>query len=87
MEEQDTIHILVSQLLSKDDELLRLRKDNDRIRDEQREGNRMILERLDKALDELKCMRRDNKTLSNQLSKALEDKAKAEKGKAALERI
>lgn len=63
MQEQDTINILISQLLSKDDELLRLRKDNElirqdnvRIREEQREGNRQILEKLDKALDELKSM-------------------------------
>lgn len=64
--------------MSKDDENLRLRKDNDRLLFEQREGNRQILEKLDKALDELKSMRRDNKALSNQLSKALEDKAQAE---------
>lgn len=75
MQEQDTINILVSQLLSKDDELVRLRKDNERIREEQREGNLLILEKLDKALDELKSMRRDNKNLANQLSKALEDRA------------
>ena len=79
MQEQDTINILISQLLSKDDELVRLRKDNDRLLFEQREGNRQILEKLDKALDELTSMRRDNKALSNQLSKALEDKAQAEK--------
>lgn len=65
--------------MSKDDELLRLRKDNDRLLREQREGNRQILEKLDTALDELKSMRRDNKTLSNQLSKTLEDKSQAEK--------
>lgn len=34
---------------------------------------------MDKALDELKSMRSDNKSLSNQHSKALEDKSKAEK--------
>lgn len=79
MQEQDTINILVSQLLSKDDELLRIRKDNERLREEQREGNRQILEKLDKALDELKSMRRDNKNLAGQLSKALEGKAQAEK--------
>lgn len=65
--------------MSKDDENLRLRKDNDRLLLEQREGNRQILEKLDTALDELKSMRRDNKSLSNQLSKSLEDKAQAEK--------
>lgn len=64
--------------MSKDDEILRLRKDNKRLLFEQREGNRQILEKLDKALDELKSMRSDNKALSNQLSKALEDKSKAE---------
>lgn len=64
--------------MSKDDEILRLRKDNERLLFEQREGNRQILEKLDKALDELKSMRSDNKALSNQLSKALEDKSKAE---------
>ncbi len=79
MQEQDTINILISQLLSKDDELVRLRKDNERLLAEQREGNRQILEKLDKALDELKSMRRDNKNLADQLSKALEDKAQAEK--------
>ncbi len=84
MQEQDTINILVSQLLSKDDELLRLRKDNERLREEQREGNRRILEKLDKALDELKNMRMDNKNLSNRLSKALEDKAQAERQSALL---
>ena len=79
MQEQDTINILISRLMSKDDELVRLRKDNERLLFEQREGNHQILEKLDKALDELKSMRRDNKALSNQLSKALEDKSKAEK--------
>lgn len=44
-----------------------LRQDNARIREEQREGNRQILEKLDKTLDELKSMRRDNKHLANQL--------------------
>ena len=78
MQEQDTINILVSQLLSKDDELFRLRKDNERLCEEQREGNRQILEKLDKTLDELKIMRRDNKNLAVQLSKALEGKAQAE---------
>ena len=78
MQEQDTINILVSQLLSKDDELLRLRKDNERLLSEQREGNRQILEKLDRTLDELKSMRRDNKHLADQLSNALEAKAQAE---------
>lgn len=87
MQEQDTINILVSQLLSKDDELLRLRKDNERLRNEQREGNRQILEKLDNALNELKSMRRDNKTLGLQLSKALEDKAQAEKESVLLSRV
>ena len=54
MQEQDTINILISQILSKDDELVCLRQDNARIREEQREGNRQILEKLDKTLDELK---------------------------------
>lgn len=58
--------------MSKDDELVRLRKDNERLLFEQRESNHQILEKQDKALDELKSMRRDNKALSNQLSKALE---------------
>ena len=60
MQEQDTINILVSRLLSKDDELLRLRKDNELLREEQCKGNRQILEKLDNALEELKNMRRDN---------------------------
>jgi len=81
MQEQDTINILISQILSKDDELVCLRQDNARIREEQREGNRQILEKLDKTLDELKSMRRDNKHLANQLSKALEDKVQAERDK------
>ena len=79
MQEQDTINILVSQLLPKDDELLRLRTDNERLLSEQREGNRQILEKLDRTLDELKSMRIDNKYLSDQLSKALEAKAQVEK--------
>lgn len=79
MQEQDTINILVSQLLSKDDELLRLRTDNERLLSEQREGNRQILEKLDRTFDELKSMRIDNKYLSDQLSKALEAKAQVEK--------
>lgn len=87
MQEQDTINILVSQLLSKDDELLRIRKDNERLREEQREGNRQILEKLDKALDELKSMRRDNKNLAGQLSKALEGKAQAEKKSEPFQRF
>ena len=93
MQEQDTINILISQLLSKDDELVRLRKDNELIRKdneclllEQREGNRQILEKLDKALDELKSMRIDNTHLANQLSKALEDKVQAEKQSELLSR-
>ena len=65
--------------MSKDDELVRLRKDNERLLFEQRESNHQILEKQDKALDELKSRRRDNKARSNQLSKALEDKSKAEK--------
>ena len=36
MQEQDTINILISQILSKDDELVCLRQDNARIREEQR---------------------------------------------------
>ena len=52
--------------MSKDDELVRLRKDNERLLFEQRESNHQILEKQDKALE-------------NQLSKALEDKSKAEK--------
>ena len=55
----------------------RLRNDNGRLLFKQREGNRQILEKLDKALDELKSMRKDNKSLSNQLSKALEAKTRA----------
>ena len=47
--------------MSKDDELVRLRKDNERLLFEQRESNHQILEKQDKALDELKSMRRDNK--------------------------
>lgn len=86
MQEQDTINILVSQLLSKDDELLRLRKDNELLREEQRAGNRQILEKLDNALEELKIMRMDNKALGLQLSKALEDKSQAEKESALLSR-
>lgn len=42
MQEQNIINILISQLLSKDDELLRLRKDNELIRNEQHESNRQI---------------------------------------------
>jgi hypothetical protein len=69
MQEQDTINILISQILSKDDELVCLRQDNARIREEQREGNRQILEKLDKTLDELKSMRRDNKHLATSFPK------------------
>ena len=61
--------------MSKDDELVRLRKDNERLLFEQRESNHQILEKQDKAIIKF----RDNKALSNQLSKALEDKSKAEK--------
>ena len=86
MQEQDTINILVSRLLSKDDELLRLRKDNELLREEQCKGNRQILEKLDNALEELKNMRRDNKVLGRQLSKALEDKAQAEEESELLSR-
>lgn len=78
MQEQDTINILIFQLLSKDDELFRLRKDNELLRSEQQEGNRQILDKLDTTLAELKSMRKDNKNLANQLSKVLEDKAQAD---------
>lgn len=60
-------------LLSKDDELLRLRKDNEHLLSERRESNRLILEKLDRTLDELKSMCRDNKHLANQFFSALEE--------------
>lgn len=78
MEDKDTINILISQLLSKDDENLRLRNRLDELMLEQQSGNALILSKLDKALEELKNMRRDNKDLSRRLSRALEAKSAAE---------
>lgn len=78
MEDKETINILIAQLLSKDDEVLRLRNLLDDLQREQRSGNMQILSKLDRALEELKSMRHDNKTLSNRLSRALEAKSAAE---------
>ena len=78
MEDKETINILIAQLLSKDDEILRLRNLLDDLQREQRSGNMQILSKLDRALEELKSMRHDNKTLSNRLSQALEAKSAAE---------
>ena len=78
MEDKETINILIAQLLSKDDEILRLRNLLDDLQREQRSGNMQILSKLDRALEELKSMRHDNKTLSNRLSRALEAKSAAE---------
>lgn len=78
MEDKETINILIAQLLSKDDENLRLRNLLDDFQREQQSGNMQILSKLDKALEELKNMRRDNKILSNRLSKTLEAKSAAE---------
>ena len=71
MEDKETINILIAQLLSKDDEILRLRNLLDDLQREQQSGNMQILSKLDRALEELKSMRHDNKTLSNRLSRAL----------------
>lgn len=78
MEDKETINILIAQLLSKDDENLRLRNLLDDLQREQQSGNMQILSKLDRALEELKSMRHDNKTLSNRLSRALEAKSAAE---------
>ena len=78
MEDKETINILIAQLLSKDDEILRLRNLLDDLQREQRSGNMQILSKLDRALEELKSMRHDNKALSNRLSQALEAKSAAE---------
>lgn len=78
MEDKETIHILIAQLMSKDDEILRLRDQLDDLLSEQQSGNTQILSKLDKALGELKSMRRDNKALSNRLSQALQAKSAAE---------
>ena len=78
MEDKETINILIAQLLSKDDEILRLRNLLDDLQREQQSGNMQILSKLDRALEELKSMRHDNKALSNRLSQALEAKSAAE---------
>ena len=78
MEDKETINILIAQLLSKDDEILRLRNLLDDLQRKQQSGNMQILSKLDRALEELKSMRHDNKTLSNRLSRALEAKSAAE---------
>ena len=78
MEDKETINILIAQLLSKDDEILRLRNLLDDLQREQQSGNMQILSKLDRALEELKSMRHDNKALSNRLSRALEAKSAAE---------
>jgi len=93
MQDQDTISILVSQLLSKDDEILRLRSQFDRLQKEQQSGTSQILEKLDRTLmeldrsfEELKNMRKDNKRLANQLSKALQEKSDSDKKSELLSR-
>lgn len=78
MEDKETINILIAQLLSKDDENLQLRNLLDDLQREQQSGNMQILSKLDRALEELKSMRHDNKALSNRLSQALEAKSAAE---------
>lgn len=78
MEDKETINVLIAQLLSKDDEILRLRNLLDDLQREQQSGNMQILSKLDRALEELKSMRHDNKALSNRLSRALEAKSAAE---------
>ncbi|EFI10910.1 hypothetical protein [Bacteroides sp. D22] len=67
MEDKETINILIAQLLSKDDENLRLRNLLDDLQREQQSGNMQILSKLDRALEELKSMRHDNKALSSAL--------------------
>ena len=86
MEEQDTISILVSQLLCKDDEIHSLRSQLSGLQEEQQSGNALIMEKLDHTLleldrsfCELKSTRRDNKKLAVQLSKDLSDKSEVEK--------
>ncbi|WP_418210476.1 hypothetical protein ACNOHN_15445 [Bacteroides zhangwenhongii] len=64
MEKQDTISILVSQLLCKDDEIHSLRSQLSRLQEEQQSGNALILEKLDRSFCELKSMHRDNKKLA-----------------------
>lgn len=88
MQDKETINLLINRLLAKDDEILRLRGKLDRLREEQREGNGLILRKLDKALEELKVMRTDNQRLARQLSKALKDKSEALEAKSeALRKI
>lgn len=55
MEDKETINILIAQLLSKDDEILRLRNLLDDLQREQQSGNMQILSKLDRALEELKA--------------------------------
>lgn len=70
--------------MSKDDEILQLRAQLNGLQGEQHSGNAQILSKLDKALDELKSMRRENKALSDRLSQALEGKSAAEQKIAEL---
>lgn len=84
MQEQDTISILVSQLLCKDDEIRSLRSQLSTLQEEQQSGNTLIMDKLDRTLSELQSMRRDNKKLAAQLSKALSDQSEAEKKSALL---
>lgn len=56
MEDKETINILIAQLLSKDDEILRLRNLLDDLQREQQSGNMQILSKLDRALEELKSI-------------------------------
>ena len=62
MEDKETNNILIAQLLSKDDEILRLRNLLDDLQREQQSGNMQILSKLDRALEELKSMRQDRKS-------------------------
>lgn len=58
-------HINLS-INAKDDQILCPRKGTERFLFEQREGSRLILEKLDKVLEELKSMRSNNKILTKQ---------------------
>lgn len=72
MQERDTINILISQLLCKDDEIQSLRSQLAVLQKEQQTGNALVVQKLDKALTELQNMRKDNKNLADRLSKSLE---------------
>lgn len=84
MEERDTINILISQLLCKEDENLSLRRQLDSLnkalialQEERQAGDTLFHKKMDEVLLELQRMRKDYKKLGDELFKAKQAVAEA----------